>query len=89
MEDSLDVLSLEMLGKEYVHRQFPPTMGAEDFAYMLQAKPGCNVFMGNGQGAGTPGCMLHNPGYDFNDAALAIGASYWVRLVEYCLPKIS
>ncbi|MSQ52952.1 MAG: amidohydrolase [Betaproteobacteria bacterium] len=76
-----------MVGTDHVHRQFPPTMGAEDFAYMLQAKPGCYVFMGNGQGAGTPGCMLHNPGYDFNDAALPIGASYWVRLVEHCLPK--
>ena len=76
-----------MVGKDHVHRQFPPTMGAEDFAYMLEAKPGCYVFMGNGQGVGTPGCMLHNPGYDFNDAALPIGASYWVRLVEHCLQK--
>jgi amidohydrolase len=76
-----------MVGKDHVHRQFPPTMGAEDFAFMLQAKPGCYVFMGNGQGAGIPGCMLHNPGYDFNDQALPIGASYWVRLVEHCLAK--
>ena len=57
----------------------------EDFAFMLQAKPGCYVFMGNGQGAGIPGCMLHNPGYDFNDEALPVGSSYWVKLVEHCL----
>ncbi len=76
-----------LVGKERVHRKFPPTMGAEDFAYMLKAKRGCYVFMGNGQGAGTPGCMLHNPGYDFNDEALPVGASYWVRLTEHCLKK--
>ena len=74
-----------MVGAERVHRRFPPTMGAEDFAFMLQAKPGCYVFMGNGQGAGIPGCMLHNPGYDFNDEALPVGSSYWVKLVEHCL----
>ena len=77
------------MGKERVHRQFPPTMGAaEDFAFTLQAKPGCYVFMSNGKGAGTPGCMLHNPGYDFNDEAIPVAASYWVRLVEHCLPKV-
>ena len=77
----------DLVGKDRVHRKFPPTMGAEDFAFMLKVKRGCYVFMGNGQGAGIPGCMLHNPGYDFNDAALPIGASYWVRLVEHCLSK--
>ena len=76
----------DLVGAERVHRQFPPTMGAEDFAYMLQIKPGCYVFMGNGQGAGIHGCMLHNPGYDFNDAAIPVGVSYWVKLVEQRLP---
>ncbi|MCC6473103.1 MAG: amidohydrolase [Burkholderiales bacterium] len=76
----------DLVGKDRVHRQFQPTMGAEDFAFMLQNKPGCYVLMGNGQGEGQPGCMLHNPGYDFNDEALAVGGSYWVRLVEHCLP---
>jgi len=57
-----------------------PSMGAEDFSFMLQEKPGCYVWLGNGPGAG--GCMLHNPHYDFNDDILAIGASYWSRLVE-------
>jgi hippurate hydrolase len=57
-----------------------PNMGSEDFAFMLQEKPGCYVWLGAGRGAGTPG--LHNPQYDFNDDALAIGASYWVTLAR-------
>lgn len=65
-----------------------PTMGAEDFAYMLQAKPGAYCFIGNGEGmhreighGGGP-CTLHNPSYDFNDALIPLGASYWVKLAE-------
>ena len=65
-----------------------PTMGAEDFSYMLQAKPGCYSFIMNGDGdhrdighGGGP-CTLHNPSYDFNDALLPLGATYWVRLAE-------
>jgi hippurate hydrolase len=61
----------------------PPTMGSEDFAFMLQAKAGCYVFIGNGPGAG--GCMLHNPHYDFNDRILPLGTSYWAELVEHIL----
>jgi amidohydrolase len=69
-----------------------PTMGAEDFAYMLQAKPGCYVFIGNGEGSHRAGghglgpCQLHNASYDFNDSLLPIGASYWVKLAEMSLP---
>lgn len=69
-----------------------PTMGAEDFAFMLQAKPGCYVFIGNGDGEHRSGghglgpCQLHNGSYDFNDQLLPIGASYWVKLVETGLP---
>lgn len=65
-----------------------PSMGAEDFAFMLQEKPGCYVFIGNGEGAhresghGLGPCNLHNPSYDFNDDLLPIGATYWVRLAE-------
>ena len=65
-----------------------PTMGAEDFAYMLQAKPGAYCFIGNGDGDhrsvghGAGPCTLHNPSFDFNDALLPLGGSYWVRLVE-------
>jgi amidohydrolase len=68
-----------------------PTMGAEDFAYMLQAKPGAYCFIGNGEGAhramghGGGPCMLHNPSYDFNDDLIPIGATYWVRLCEQWL----
>ncbi|MGB4584619.1 MAG: M20 aminoacylase family protein [Rhodoferax sp.] len=65
-----------------------PTMGAEDFSFMLQAKPGCYAFIANGDGdhralghGGGP-CMLHNPSYDFNDELLPLGATYWVRLAE-------
>ena len=71
-----------MVGAESVLR-VPPTMGAEDFAFMLQAKSGCYVFIGNGPGEG--GCMLHNPHYDFNDQILPLGASYWAHLVEHIL----
>ena len=55
----------------------PPVMGGEDFSYMLEARPGAFIFMGNGDTAG-----LHHPAYDFNDAAIGYGASYWARLVE-------
>ena len=60
-------------------------MGAEDFAFMLQAKPGAYGWIGNGPGES--GWMLHNPGYDFNDEVLPIGASYWAKLVERVLAR--
>ena len=66
-------------GAGNVHRDLPPTMGGEDFAFMLQEKPGCYLWLGNGPGEG--GCMLHNARYDFNDDALPIGVAYWVSLV--------
>jgi hippurate hydrolase len=81
-----------VVGEDNVDANVEPTMGAEDFAFMLQAKPGCYVFLGNGEGehrAGGHGlgpCQLHNGSYDFNDQLLPIGASYWVRLVEMGLP---
>ncbi|MEN9539393.1 MAG: hypothetical protein RLZZ126_1628, partial [Pseudomonadota bacterium] len=65
-----------------------PTMGAEDFAYMLQAKPGAYCFIANGDGHhratghGLGPCQLHNPSYDFNDELIPLGATYWVELVE-------
>lgn len=76
-----------LVGPRNVVRDVQPTMGGEDFAFMLEAKPGCYVFIGNGGNAG-PGegaCMLHNPRYDFNDEILPLGASYWARLVEHVL----
>ncbi len=74
----------EVLGAEQVITDALPSMGAEDFAYMLREKPGCYVWLGNGPGTG--GCTLHNPHYDFNDDILALGVSYWVRLVQQALP---
>jgi hippurate hydrolase len=80
-----------VVGAENVDADVEPTMGAEDFAFMLQEKPGCYVFLGNGDGEhrlgghGLGPCQLHNGSYDFNDQLLPIGASYWVRLVEMAL----
>ena len=71
------------LGEGRVRTSELPSMGAEDFAYMLQEKPGCYVWLGNGPGSG--GCSLHNPHYDFNDDILPLGVAYWVRLVEAAL----
>jgi len=70
-----------------------PSMPSEDFAYMLQVKGGCYCFIGNGDGDHrTPGhgagpCLLHNPSYDFNDALIPLGATYWVRLAEAWLAQ--
>ena len=69
-----------VVGADKVFRNKNPKMASEDFAYMLNEKPGAYVWLGNGPGEG--GCLLHNPSYDFNDDALTIGASYWSRLVE-------
>ena len=78
-------IAAEVVGDGNVDRDLLPTMGSEDFAFMLQAKPGCYVFIGNGTGDKAAG--LHNPHYDFNDEILPIGASYWARLVEKVLSK--
>lgn len=66
-------------GAANVH-DMPPLMGAEDFAYMLEARPGAFIFIGNGDSAG-----LHHPAYNFNDDAIVFGTSYWIRLVETTL----
>jgi hippurate hydrolase len=73
----------DLVGAEHVHADARPSMGAEDFSYMLREKPGCYVWIGNGLAEG--GCMLHNPRYDFNDDILALGSTYWVKLVEKLL----
>ena len=74
----------EVVGHEAVHINLPPSMGAEDFAYMCQEVPGCYVWLGNGGEPGA-GCMLHSPHYDFNDAVIGTGIRYWVRLAESVL----
>jgi hippurate hydrolase len=78
-------VAAEVTGEANVMFNPDPVMGAEDFAFMLQQKPGCYVGIGNGPGEG--GCWLHNPHYDFNDAILPLGASYWARLAEARLAK--
>jgi hippurate hydrolase len=81
-----------VVGSDNVDANVEPTMGAEDFAFMLQEKPGCYVFIGNGDGDhrlgghGLGPCQLHNGSYDFNDQLLPVGASFWARLVEMSLP---
>ena len=69
-----------VVGKPQVTSDGLPVMASEDFGYMLQAKPGAYILLGNGEG-GVGGCSLHNSGYDFNDAILNIGADFWVELV--------
>ena len=70
----------EVAGQDRVMPSMPPVMGAEDFSYMLEARPGAFIFIGNGASAG-----LHHPEYDFNDKAIPYGVSYWARLVETAL----
>jgi amidohydrolase len=82
----------EVVGADKVDDRVEPTMGAEDFAFFLQEKPGCYIFIGNGEGEhrdrghGLGPCVLHNGSYDFNDQLLPVGASFWVRLAEKALP---
>jgi len=71
----------EVVGSEQMVADAPPSMASEDFAFMLQARPGCYVWLGSGDGVRA----LHSPGYDFNDAVLPVGAAYWVRLAETIL----
>ncbi|WP_404406076.1 M20 aminoacylase family protein [Pelagibacterium halotolerans] len=71
----------EIAGDDRVDPRVDPTMGGEDFAYMLQARPGSYIFLGNGKSS-----ELHTDTYDFNDEAIPYGVSYWVRLAERALP---
>jgi hippurate hydrolase len=88
----------DLVGPAHTH-EFEPTMGAEDFSYFLQAKPGAYFVIGNGDGAHRAAyslghdaahlgpCNLHNPHYDFNDELIPLGGSLWVKLVEKFLAK--
>ncbi|MDO5090059.1 MAG: M20 aminoacylase family protein [Cardiobacteriaceae bacterium] len=69
-----------LLGNDNVQRNPPPSMAAEDFAVMLERRPGAYIWLGNGKPH--PGAVLHSPGYDFNDDILALGASLWVALIQ-------
>ncbi|HDR9022474.1 TPA: amidohydrolase [Burkholderia vietnamiensis] len=75
----------ELVGDAHVVEQADLLMGSEDFAFMLQQRPGSFVRLGNGEGE--DGCMVHNPKYDFNDRNLPIGAAFWTRLVERYLAQ--
>ena len=77
--DVATAVAKEIAGEANVH-ETPPMMGAEDFAYMLEARPGAFIFCGNGDSAG-----LHHPAYNFNDEAIVFGTSYWIKLVENTL----
>jgi hippurate hydrolase len=70
----------DLVGETNVVTDPAPKMGAEDFSFMLNEKPGCYIWIGNGPGV--DGCWLHNPRYDFNDGILTLGASYWAKLAE-------
>ncbi len=74
----------EVLTAGNVRTDLKPSMGAEDFAFLLHERPGCYVWLGNGPGEG--GCLLHSPRYDFNDEIIPLGIRYWLRLVERALP---
>jgi hippurate hydrolase len=78
--DFAAAVAREIAGNDKVETDVPPVMGAEDFAFMLHERPGAFIFVGNGDSAG-----LHHPAYNFNDEAIPVGASYWVRLVETAL----
>ena len=71
----------QVVGDNKVDTAVPPVMGAEDFSFMLESRPGAFIFVGNGDSAG-----LHHPAYNFNDDVIPIGTSYWVKLVENALP---
>ena len=79
------VVAANILGQENIITDLPPSMGAEDFAYMLAKKPGSYIWLGAGPAKDE--AMLHSDRYDFNDDVLPVGASYWARLVESELPK--
>jgi hippurate hydrolase len=83
----------EVVGDDRVDENYPAVMGAEDFAHMLRAKPGCYAFIGNGDGGhrlpdhGAGPCIIHNTSFDFNDEIIPIGASYFVRLAQRWLAQ--
>jgi hippurate hydrolase len=77
-------VALELVGDDRVTLQGPPLTGSEDFAFMLERVPGSYLLIGNGSGenGGAGACMVHNPGYDFNDDNVAIGSAYWVLMAQ-------
>jgi metal-dependent amidase/aminoacylase/carboxypeptidase family protein len=74
----------DVVGADRVDDDAPPSMGGEDFSFMLEERPGAYIFLGNGDSS-----ELHTDTYDFNDEVIPVGASYWVRLAEKALPIIA
>jgi hippurate hydrolase len=74
-------VAAEVAGRDRVDAATSPVMGGEDFSFMLEARPGAFIFVGNGDTAG-----LHHPAYDFNDETIPTGVTYWARLVETAMP---
>ena len=75
-------VGVDLIGADKVDQKGFAITGSEDFAFMLEKKPGCYFFLGNGEKGQHGGCMVHNPGYDFNDSNLPIGSAYWAMLAE-------
>lgn len=75
-------VACQLVGPERVTLNGPPVTGSEDFAFMLEQVPGSYILIGNGAGQAAGACMVHNPGYDFNDDNIAVGAAYWVALAQ-------
>ena len=86
--DFVQQVAEELVGKDRVLRNPRALTGSEDFAFMLEEVPGCYLLIGNGDGSGDGhgACMVHNPGYDFNDDNVAVGSAFWSLLVERYLP---
>jgi metal-dependent amidase/aminoacylase/carboxypeptidase family protein len=79
--DFMAKVAAEVAGENAVDTTVPPLMGAEDFSYMLEKRPGAYIFMGNGDTAG-----VHHPAYNFNDAAIPYGVSLWAKIIETGMP---
>jgi hippurate hydrolase len=75
-------VGIELVGEARVIPQGPAQTASEDFAFMLEKVPGCYLIIGNGAGDAPGACMVHNPGYDFNDDNIAVGAAYWTLLAQ-------
>ena len=75
-------VAAELVGSEQIVHQGAAQTSSEDFAYMLEQVPGSYLWIGNGAGDSAGACMVHNPGYDFNDAILPLGAAYWVLMAR-------
>lgn len=80
--DFAQALALEVFGREGVLESVSPMNASEDFAFMLRERPGCYFLLGNGEKGEKGGCMVHNPGYDFNDDIISTGATLFARLVQ-------